>query len=471
MYIGANIDRVFPALGSNIKDLNGEVGLSASYFPDYDFESEPTIQKLSQAVFLSFETAPIKDPKCVRLSATFTPQTSGNHYLSYSSIGPSKLIINKEAVFEQTGPLEDVLTFVFGVQKEAQFQYQFTAGEEYLIEMETAAMPPAEKESSEDHVHTLLDGVMGIHLGLLEQDKVEANLLDEAVEVAKNSDAAIVFVGNTTQWEAEGQDMKSMHLPADGSQDALISAVAKANPKTIVVNTTGVAIDTSGWIDHVKAFAQAWYAGQEAGNTIADIILGETNPSGKLPISWPRRLEDTAAYGNFGMDSWESKTVEYVEGIYMGYRDADKHYGSEKEVRFPFGFGLSYTTFAFSDAAITGRLGSESEGVIISVTLTNTGSRKGAEVVQVYIQRVGRWTIDRPIKELVGFAKVKLKPGETKKVDVECIASAGAYWDEERYAWRLEKGAYKFLIGNSSHPDSLGLAVYVDVEEDIETKP
>lgn len=222
-----------------------------------------------------------------------------------------------------------------------------------------------------------------------------------------------------------------MVLPSNGSQDALISGVAAVNANTIVVNTTGVAVEMP-WLDNVPAVLQAWYAGQETGNAVLDVLLGEVNPSGKLPISWPRKYEHTACYGNFGLDSYDSLQVDYVEGVNVGYRHFDQQYGTEKEVLFPFGYGLSYTSFELSDATISGNLSGASDVVTVSASVTNTGSRAGAETVQVYVAPPKTGSANgRPPKALVAFSKVFLQPRESKTVSASFGRDCIAYWDDQ----------------------------------------
>jgi len=259
--------------------------------------------------------------------------------------------------------------------------------------------------------------------------------------------------------------MSDMHLPANGSQDRLISAVAAVNPKTIVVNTTGVAV-TAPWLSEVQVFLQAWYAGQETGNAILDVILGEVNPSGKLPISWPRDYEHTAVFGHFGLDSYESREVEYVEGVHVGYRHFDRHYGGEKQVLFPFGFGLSYSTFTISSPTLTGQLSSKSDdGITVSVEVENTGSKVGAEVVQIYLAPPVDHKTDRPLKSLVGFTKVFLGDGEKKTVSIHFRKDSAAMWDIDQRKWAVEAGLHEILIGTSSNPEDLKLRMKLEIPE------
>src|SRR5258706_4864912 len=231
-----------------------------------------------------------------------------------------------------------------------------------------------------------------------------------------------------------------MDLPADGSQDRLITAVSAVNPNTIVVNCTGLAV-TMPWISSVAAMVQAWFPGQEAGNSIIDILFGAVSPSGKLPISIPHSLKDTPTYGNFPGDL-ETLQVNYEEGVEIGYRFYDKHL---ENVLFPFGFGLSYTSFEISAMTLDNTELANGSFVAVHVKVTNTGSMVGKEVVQVYIAPPLESTVDRPLKTLAGFKKVELEPKETRMVEIKISFESAAFWDETMDMWKVEKGYYEIL--------------------------
>lgn len=219
----------------------------------------------------------------------------------------------------------------------------------------------------------------------------------------------------------------------------LISTLTPLNPNTVVVIQSGTPVDLP-FLSTTPALLQAWYGGNETGNAIADVIFGKTNPSAKLPLSFPKRIEDNPAFLSFRS---ERGRVIYGEDIYMGYRWYD---ALNLPVLFPFGHGLSYTTFAISDLNIQ----KIDKKIKISVKVKNTGEVSGAEVVQIYIQQQNP-SIRRPNKELKGFEKVFLKAGEEKRVEVEIeVKYAAAFWDEVREAWVVEKDVYDVLVGNTS---------------------
>lgn len=446
-----------PDLEHGTKTSKGSAGLTALYFKSEDCCGEAFYtEELKRGLFTNMMKEGGRGAKSVRISTTYTPSASGKHYISFSGAGPSKLSINGELVSHQRGGIKDPLLFLLGLQSEHQFQVAFEASKSYEIVIETRPSP----KTDNDEV-SLFDDQISAHVGLMLQSEMEQDLLGEAVDAATAADLAICFVGNTPRWESEGEDMASMALPANGSQDRLIAAVTKANPNTIVVNMTGVPVETP-WLNNVAAFVQAWFAGQESGNAILDVLLGEVSPSGKLPVSWPRRIEHTPCYGNFGSDSAESRQVEYKEGVNVGYRHYDRQYDTEREVLFPFGYGLSYTTFEVSDAKLSGTLSTGST-VEIEVTVTNSGAVAGAETVQIYLAPPATSTKGRPPKALISFEKVFLQPGESKIVAVTTEQDVAAFWEEETHCWAVESGRHTILVATSSHPQDVKAELHVDI--------
>jgi beta-glucosidase len=231
-----------------------------------------------------------------------------------------------------------------------------------------------------------------------------------------------------------------MTLP--GKQNELIERVAAANPRTVVVLNTG-SPTAMPWLSSVAAVVQAWYPGQECGTAIADVLFGDTTPSGKLPQTFPLRLEDNPAYLNF---PGENGKVYYGEGLFVGYRYYDK-----KKIAplFPFGFGLSYTTFSYSPLRLSAQRIGPDDTLQVSLEITNTGERAGQEVVQLYV-RDEQARLERPEKELKAFTKVQLEPGEHKTVTLSIARDALAYYDDLAREWVAEAGAFEVLVGASS---------------------
>jgi beta-glucosidase len=263
---------------------------------------------------------------------------------------------------------------------------------------------------------------------------------ERAVELAQKSDAAIVLVGNAPGIESEDFDRKSMDLPA--GQDALIEAVAAANKKTIVVVFAGAPVTMTRWLPRVPAVLFGWYGGQEVGHGVADVIFGLANPSGKTPVTFPQRIEDSTAYGNY---PGEKLRVTYGEGIYVGYRG---FFRRSIEPAFAFGYGLSYTTFEYKDLKLSRPVIKLGESVEASVEVRNSGARGGAEVVELYVHEA-QAPVDRPERELKGFRRVMLQPGETQTVRFVVDRGAMSFFDPVAQTWTQQAGTFDLLVGAS----------------------
>ena len=274
-----------------------------------------------------------------------------------------------------------------------------------------------------------------------ETPEARAALREEAAELARKSDAAIVMVGYSTKLESEGFDRPSMDLPE--GQDELIEAVAAANKNTIVVIAAGAPVTMTKWIGRVPAVVQAWYGGQFAGPAIGEILFGMQNPSGKLPVTFPKQWSDSPAYGHY---PGENLHVAYEEGVYVGYRGFDQR---NVEPLFPFGHGLSYTKFDYSGLKITPAKIAAGQQVEVTIEVRNAGSRAGAEVVQLYVHDV-KSSVDRPVKELKGFRRVMLDPGEARNVSFTLDKSALSFYSAAKDEWVAEPGAFEVWIGASS---------------------
>ncbi len=272
-------------------------------------------------------------------------------------------------------------------------------------------------------------------------NSIRPDLIDAAVATARGSDVAILYIALPTFKESEGYDRKDIDLTEQ--QVLLIQAVSAVQPNTVVVLNNGSAVAMSAWIDGVAAVLEAHMMGQAGGGAIADVLYGKVNPSGKLAETFPLRLSDTPAYVNF---PGELGKVRYGEGVFIGYRYYDQR---QAPVLFPFGFGLSYTTFEYSNPQQSAATFQDTDGLTVSVDVTNTGKVAGQEIVQVYVHD-RKATVARPPKELKGFAKVSLQPGETKTVTVHLDARAFAFYHVKHQAWVAESGEFDVLIGASS---------------------
>ncbi|HEX6556018.1 MAG TPA: glycoside hydrolase family 3 C-terminal domain-containing protein [Ktedonobacteraceae bacterium] len=404
-----------------------EHGLAVDYFTTPEIGGAPIWQEIQPKSELSWfgEMPPGVSPQQFALRATgrFTPRETGLYTFGLISAGRSRLFIDGREVIENwTEQTRRGDFFMGGAEPRATVTLE--AGRTYLLTLEFA--------KSEDVQ------VAAVRLGCL--PPVPANAIERATALAAASDVAIVCVGFGGDWQSEGFDRPDMALP--GKQDELVEQVAAANPRTIVVLNSGSPI-TMPWLDKVAAAVQAWYPGQECGNAIADVLFGDTNPSGKLPQTFPVRLEDNPAYLNF---PGENGKVYYGEGLFVGYRYYDK---KKIAPQFPFGFGLSYTTFDYSPLSLSSQQLSPDDTLQVSIDITNTGQRTGKEIVQVYV-RDPQAHLQRPEKELKAFVKVQLEPGERKTVTFSIARDALAYFDDLAGLWVAEAGEFELLVGASA---------------------
>ena len=296
----------------------------------------------------------------------------------------------------------------------------------------------------------------------LAENRPASELIAEAVAKAKNADYVIIFGGlNKSDYQdAEGHDRKNMDMPY--GQDALVEALARVSKNVVFVNISGDAV-AMPWRDKVAAIVQGWFIGSETGKAFASILVGDANPSGKLPFTWPVSLNDLGAHA---LDSYpgtwreDHKIIdeEYKEGIYVGYRWTDKQ---KTKPAFAFGHGLSYTTFAVSNLRLDKREVAADGTVSATVTVKNTGNRTGAEVVQLYVSDHNS-TVEMPVKELRGFQKVTLKPGESRDVTITIGGRAFQYWDETKGDWATSLGKRTMLVGTAS--DNLPLKATFTVQ-------
>jgi beta-glucosidase len=413
---------VRPAPGSH------EPGLKAAFFDNLDLSGAPvytrTYQKLS---FLLMDDVPpgiTPNQFSMRLSGVFTPAETGAFSFSLVSAGLSRLFINDQEILDNWTQWQPSDNFFGRGSAEVKASYPMIAGESYDLRVDYTARD------------TLM--LCALRLGCL--PPVPQNAMERAVKLAAESDVAVVLAGLGGEWESEGYDRANMDLPPD--QDELIARVAAANPNTVVVLNTGSPI-TMPWLDDVAAVLQAWYTGQESGNSIADVLFGDVNPSGKLPQTFPKRLEDNPAFINY---PGENGKVVYGEGIFVGYRYYEK---KKVEPLFAFGHGLSYTTFAYTNFKIGSTSYDSPDAIQMSVDVTNTGKRAGQEVVQLYVRDISS-RLARPEKELKAFAKLRLQPGETRTVTFRLNQASLAYYDPDKKGWVAEAGTFAALVGSAS---------------------
>ena len=290
----------------------------------------------------------------------------------------------------------------------------------------------------------------------VEKDDAPAEMIAEAVAAAKKAKAAVVFAGLPDSYESEGYDRSDMRMPA--CQNKLIEAVAEANPNTVVVLHNGAPVEMP-WIGKVKAVLEAYLGGQAVGEAAVRVLFGDVNPCGRLPETFPLKLEDNPSYLYYG---GEGDTAEYREGVFVGYRYYDK---KKMDVLFPFGYGLSYTTFEYSGLKLSAEKIKDTETLTAAVTVKNTGNRAGKTVVQLYVGDVESTPL-RPVRELKGFVKVALQPGESREVTFALDKRSFAYWNKQIHDWHVETGTFTIEAGASSR--DLPLKAEVTVESTVE---
>lgn len=361
----------------------------------------------------------------------YLPEFSGDYEFSLTVTGTAKLYVDDKLVVDNSKDQVRGTAFLGAATVEVRGKLAVEAGRAYKVRVEYGSTATGDMPFEGA---LPVGGALHIGVGRVVDPKEE---IQKAVDLAKLVDKVVLVVGMNQEWELEGFDRPNMDLPPYTND--LVEAVLAANPATVVVNQLGTPVEMP-WASKARAIVHAWFGGSETGNAIANVLFGSTNPSGKLTLSWPRKLSDNPTYLNF-------KTVNgrvlYGEDIYIGYRFYEK---MQREVEFPFGHGLSYTTFGFSDV----KASVEDGRLKALVRVKNTGSVAGAEVAQFYVAQKNP-TTDRPLKELKGFAKVELQPGEEKVVSMdEDLNDSISYYHEHIEKWVAEKGTYTVEVGSSS---------------------
>jgi beta-glucosidase len=404
-------------------------GLRAEYFSGTDLSGTADLERVDAKINFWWwwhDSSPDESISPGRFAGRWTsgltvPET-GHYTLRLVNTGTGRLFLDGRLLLEHGrrdgAPADEPL-------RSSSADVELTGEREYALRVE--------------FIRDIDDGFA--HIGLHFARKYrpsEDNRLERAAAIARQSDVAVVFAGMPNNYETEGGDRPDLELP--GLQTELIRTVVQVNPKTVVVLNCGAPV-TMPWIRDVPAVLLAHYPGLEGGHAIAKLLLGEVNPSGRLSVTWPKRLQDTPAFVNYP----GGREVYYGEGIFVGYRSYDQR---DLEPLFPFGHGLSYTSFEYGDlqAPETMRVG---ETVRVSLTMRNCGDRAGHEVVQLYVSD-RQASVTRPPKELKGFAKVFLEPGETQAVHFDLNERAFAFYDPARRRWLVEAGEFEILVGSSS---------------------
>jgi beta-glucosidase len=420
--VGCRIDRVLPSIDLRLLD---DETLRISYFDNPDLDGMPVATDSAHTARVVFIGPPHPDltiGHCsVRLSAIFVPDISGAWRLGLESAGRAVLRVDGDVVVDNSDPVRGSTFFGAGSEL-VELTIDLAAGRSYEVAVD---IWPRSGSSP----------IMGARIGAAPPDTGDE--FERAVAAAASADVAVVVVGSNGQWESEGHDRPDLSLP--GRQRELVEAVLGVNQRTVVVVNAGSPVDMP-WASRAGAVLMTWYPGEEGADALADMLVGLAEPSGRLPVTFPARVEDGPA--GLGMEGERYPGIEgkvvYGEGVLVGYRFYET---MRLAPLFPFGFGLSYGDMAFENV--------EADGEGVSLTVSNNGSRRGTEVVQVYV-RAPESRVRRPDRELVGFVKVVLDPGEHQTVRIPLTAAAFRYWDVDTHAWRSDPGRYEVLVGTSS---------------------
>jgi beta-glucosidase len=393
-------------------------GLTAEYFSNLDLKGTPLITRTEQHVDYGTAARLLFPEQTLssRWTGYYTPQDAGSYDVFVQTTrergGSYRLYLDDKLILDHWTTLTALVDY----------RTLRLAGKPHKIVLEQTGRGDRR--------------AVRLRMGVVRTGQfVSAN----AKKLAASSDVVVVAAGFDAESEAESAD-RTFRLPL--GQDELIQEMAAANKRTIVVITSGGSVDMNAWFDRVPALVQAWYPGQESGSAVAEILFGDVNPSGRLPVTFERRWQDNPVHDSYYPEAG-TKRVVYKEGVFVGYRGYERN---RTKPLFPFGFGLSYTTFAYTNLSVKPVSNSDYE---VSFDVKNTGTREGADVAQVYVGD-GHTKVPRPGKELKGFVKVNLRPGETRKVSVMLNRRAFSYYDVKSKQWRVEPGEFDVLVGRSS---------------------
>ena len=422
---GCHTYRYLPEIN---KSLTKENGFLVEYFNvtdnKNDFISSKVLRGSKFWIFEGFAKDIIgtedRPDIFVKFSCTYVPDISGEHAFEIFAIGKSKLMINNEEIIDNwTDPLPGDAFFAHGSSSKRGASH-LEKDKSYQIEIQ----------------YKFEGNFPAIYIGCQPPDKID--LLDEALNIAKEVDEVILLVGTNSDWETEGNDRVDFNLP--GEQNTLIEKVLEINPNAIIVLNTGSPVDMP-WVNKAKSILQSWYAGQEYGDALFEILTGLVNPSGKLPTTFPKRIKDTPAYSCY---PGENLQMSYDEKLLIGYKWYDR---KKIEPLFHFGHGLSYTNFEYSNLRISN---SDKNNFTCSFNIENVGDISGFEISQCYISFMN-CDEDEPIKKLQGFDKTYINSGEIKKIEICLDSKSFSTWDIKNHQWEIKKGVFNILIGSSSN--------------------
>jgi beta-glucosidase len=424
---GCHTYKFLPAIPSNLFKEND--GFKVEFFNGQEFEGSPIETKILKGnkfwamggFGLDIVAQSERPSLSVRFTGELEPEFSGEYDFEIFSIGPSRLTMNDEVLIDNWTSQDPGDAFFGMGSAPRRGKINLEKGQSYSLEVE----------------YKWEGRFPAVQIGMQAPDQF--NLMEEATTMAQDADAVILIVGTNSDWETEGNDRENLSLPSN--QNELVETVCKLNRNTVVVLNTGSPCEMP-WVEEANAILQCWFPGQEFGNSLADILFGTVNPSGKLPTTFPKKLSDTPAFPTYpGKDM----QMDYEEGLFIGYRWYERE---AIEPLFPFGHGLSYTTFEYSDLRAIPPKG-ESSVAAFEVAVKNSGNVSGKEIVQGYVGSSSS-QIERPNKELKKFDKVFLDPGESKKVIFELSERDLSFWNAETNTWQIEPAEYIFSIGSSA---------------------
>jgi beta-glucosidase len=415
-------------------NANGQLqqGLQAEYFTSNDLSGTPAVTRVDNHLNFDWDINPIPVSQnqggfSARWTGQIRPVITGDHVFKIRGDGGLRIIVNGQTLFDNFSS-PTLPPVGYGPTPAYSSKIALQAGQAYSVEVDYRRVGGFFDSFEQG-------GLTGIQVSW-------ASL--EAPPNFGHYDAVIVCAGISNEYEGEGED-RSFTLPE--FQDELIKNLSTVNPRTIVEFYGGGNFDSSNWINQVSALIETFYPGQNGGQALAEILFGEVNPSGKLPVTFEKKISDNPAYATFPKAiNTHPDAIPYSEGIFIGYRGYEHNH---IEPLFPFGFGLSYTTFAYSDIKIEPAVFNGTDPVKVSFKVTNTGKRDGAEVAELYVGQENP-KISRPIKELKGFEKVFLQPGQSQTVSIDLNQRSFAYFNTSTEEWDAAPGAYNVLVGGSS---------------------
>jgi len=419
--VGVRLDgESIPVPSKYLSTENGEEGLRGEYFDNMELKGRPVYTRMDKELYFDWGgDSPFKNENwktdifSVRWTGKVKAPVSGHFIFDLISDDGVRFWLDDKLVIDH---------WTDHAPESREYEIQLVAGKEYKIKIE--------------YYENGGGAVCKLGWTLPGEDPMIA-----AIKAAKQSEVVLLFAGTFAAYESEGFDRQDLVLPKN--QDELIEKIASVNKNVIVVINAGSPVLMDKWLGKVKGVVFAWFGGQEMSYALSDVLSGKFNPSGKLPVTFPKRWEDCSAFSTYKK---ESGITEYSDGIFIGYRHFEHN---NIEPLFPFGFGLSYTKFAYANLKLSAKEMSQNEKLTVTFDVKNTGKVDGGEIPQLYIRDV-KASVERPVKELKGFSKVMLKPGETKAVTLTVDKAAFSFFDENSKSFITEPGEFEILIGSSS---------------------